>query len=372
MNDNSMNQPASPPPTGPPASPPPTGPPLAPPGPPVTAPPTPPGTNRIPSTPSAPAHPAGQAINQPIAPGQTTQTKMPNPSEQADTIVVTHGVTKQYGSLFAVNNVNLAVPRNSIYALIGPNGAGKTTLMTMVASLLRPTQGTVLIDGIDPTVSSEQVRRKMGYMPDTLGVYKNQSANEYLTFFADAYRIPRKEQPALISTLLDLVELSVKEDAQVNSLSRGMKQRLSLARALIHDPELLILDEPASGLDPRARVELRELLLRLREMGKTIIVSSHILSELQEVCSHVGIVEAGQLLVQGTPQTALDTVRSGRQVKVTFADGTTEEHTVADLAAQAELLRQLVSATDRQVVEFTETTGDLEDVFMSVTKGIVQ
>ncbi len=304
-------------------------------------------------------------------PGPIPQQPSGAPTEN-DILVSTHGVTKQYGSLLAVNHVNLKVPRNSIYALIGPNGAGKTTLMTMVASLLRPTLGTVSIDGHNPALSSESVRRAMGYMPDTLGVYKNQTANDYLTFFADSYRIPRKEQPALISSLLDLVELSVKEDAQVNSLSRGMKQRLSLARALIHDPKLLILDEPASGLDPRARVELRELLLRLREMGKTIIVSSHILSELQEVCTHLGIVEAGELLVQGTPETALDGVRSGRKVKVTFTDGSTEEHTVTDLQGQADLLRKLVTETDRQVVEFTEISGDLEDVFMAVTKGIVQ
>lgn len=289
-----------------------------------------------------------------------------------DAIVRTHGVTKMYGQLAAVGSVDLAVPRGSIYGLIGPNGAGKTTLMTMVASLLKPTSGSVSVDGHDPAVDAGAVRRKLGYMPDGLGVYDGLDVGGYLEFFAAAYRIPEDEWPALIDGLLELVDLEVKRDAAVNSLSRGMKQRLSLARALVHDPELLILDEPASGLDPRARIELRELLWALQGMGKTIIVSSHILSELQEICSHVGIMEAGRLLAEGAPDGIGDAMGAARKLQVRFSDGTTEEFEVADLNAQAALLTRLVLEDERTVVEFKEVGAGLESVFMNVTKGIVQ
>jgi len=289
-----------------------------------------------------------------------------------DAIVRTYGLTKMYGDLAAVGAVDLAVPRGSIYGLIGPNGAGKTTLMTMVASLLSPSAGTVSVDGHDPAIDPAAVRRTLGYMPDGLGVYEGLDVGGYLEFFAAAYRVPSKEWPPLIDGLLELVALEVKRDAPVNSLSRGMKQRLSLARSMVHDPELLILDEPASGLDPRARIELRELLWALQGMGKTIIVSSHILSELQEICSHVGIMEAGQLLAEGSPDGIGDAMGSVRQLRVRFADGTSEDFEVGDLAAQAELLIRLVNQDERMVVEFTEVSSGLENVFMNVTKGIVQ
>ncbi len=289
-----------------------------------------------------------------------------------DAIVRTHELTKRYGNLVAVNAVNLAVPRGSIYGLIGPNGAGKTTLMTMVCSLLRPTSGSVSVDGHDPMVDPAAVRKKTGYMPDGLGVYEGLDVGGYLEFFAAGYRIPRNEWPALIDGLLELVDLEVKRDAQVNSLSRGMKQRLSLARALVHDPDLLILDEPASGLDPRARVELRELLWQLQSMGKTIIVSSHILTELQEICTHVGIVEAGRLLAEGSPSDISMKAGSVRRVEVRFLDGTTEMFEVPDAAAQAELLRRLVLDSTRPVLECRELSAGLEEVFMNVTQGIVQ
>ncbi len=292
--------------------------------------------------------------------------------EVPDAIVRTSGLTKMYGALPAVGDVSLAVPRGSIYGLIGPNGAGKTTLMTMVASLLRPTAGDVWVDGYSPLDDSAAVRRITGYMPDGLGVYDGLSVGGYLEFFASAYEIPSNEWPDLIDGLLELVQLEVKRDAQVNSLSRGMKQRLSLARALVHDPQLLILDEPASGLDPRARIELRELLWALQGMGKTIIVSSHILSELQEICSHVGIMEAGRMLAEGSPESITTNLGAVLRLRVRFDDGAEEEFEVPDRAAQIALLRSLVMRDDRQVVEFREVSSGLEDVFMNVTKGIVQ
>ncbi len=292
--------------------------------------------------------------------------------EVDDAIVRTSELTKRYGGLIAVNAVNLAVPRGSIYGLIGPNGAGKTTLMTMICSLLTPTSGSVSVDGADPSVDAGAVRQKTGYMPDGLGVYEGLDVGGYLEFFAAAYKIPRDEWPPLIEGLLELVDLEVKRDAAVNSLSRGMKQRLSLARSLVHDPDLLILDEPASGLDPRARVELRELLWQLQSMGKTIIVSSHILTELQEICTHVGIVEAGRLLAEGSPEDISTRSGVGRRIEVAFVDGTKEVFEVADAAAQAELLRRLVVDDERIVLEFRQLAAGLEDVFMDVTQGIVQ
>jgi ABC-2 type transport system ATP-binding protein len=177
------------------------------------------------------------------------------------------GLTKRYGDLFAVRDLNLEVKRGSIFGLIGPNGAGKSTTFSILASLLAPTAGRVEVAGFDPATHAREVRRRMGYMPDVLGLYDDLKVAEYLEFFAASYGVASRDRPALIDGLLDLVDLSGKRDAMVDTLSRGMKQRLSLARALVHDPEVLILDEPASGLDPRARVELRGLLHELRDMG---------------------------------------------------------------------------------------------------------
>lgn len=286
--------------------------------------------------------------------------------------IVTANLTKKYGQLRAVDSVDLAVPPGSVFGIIGPNGAGKTTALSMLATLLRPTSGDISVLGFDPTTQTRQIRRRLGYMPDQLGVYDNMTVSEYLDFFASCYRIPRRARPALISALLELVDLQVKQTALVNSLSRGMKQRLSLSRVLVHDPELLILDEPASGLDPRARVELRDLITRLHVMGKTIIVSSHILAELEQVCSDVAIMETGRLLAAGPPSEILDQLGTGRVIRVTFAGGTTEKFTVADEAQQEALLRRLVVDEQRDVIEFSRVGGGLEDLFLSITEGIVQ
>jgi ABC-2 type transport system ATP-binding protein len=294
----------------------------------------------------------------------------PEPS-RAEALVSVRGLTKRYGSLFAVRDLDLDVPRGATYGLIGPNGAGKTTTMAVLASLLLPTSGVVRVAGADPATDPAAVRRVVGYMPDVLGVYDATTVVEYLQFFAGAYRIPRKQWPSLVDGLLELVDLTTKRDAQVNDLSRGMKQRLSLARALVHDPDLLILDEPASGLDPRARIDLRTLLLTLREMGKTVLISSHILPELQEVCTDVAIIEAGRLLAAGPPAQILDRLGGGRSVVVRLLGGEERRYTVADEAEQARLLRDLL-AEGLDVVEIRHDGGDLEDLFLAITQGTVQ
>jgi ABC-2 type transport system ATP-binding protein len=289
-----------------------------------------------------------------------------------DLAVQTVGLTKRYGDLFAVRDLNLDVPKGSVYGLIGPNGAGKSTTFLILAALLAPTAGVVQILGADPVTQPAEVRRNIGYMPDVMGVYDNLRVGEYLEFFASCYRIPRSEWSTLVSGLLELVDLGVKRDAMVDSLSRGMKQRLSLARALVHDPELLILDEPASGLDPRARVELRRLLVDLRTMGKTIIISSHILAELEEMCSHIGVLEAGRLVASGEPRTILANLHTGRSIRVRLADGEVRTYKVSSDEEQVELLQRLIVAEGVPVLEFVEESGGLEALFLQVTQGVVQ
>jgi ABC-2 type transport system ATP-binding protein len=289
------------------------------------------------------------------------------PAASEEPAVVIEGLTKRYGDVLAVRDLRLEIARGSVYGLIGPNGAGKTTTFAVLASLLEPTAGSVRLLGLDPSREPRQVRRIMGYMPDVLGVYDDLSVEEYLEFFAASYRIPKAQRAGVIDGLLELVDLVEKRRTAVNSLSRGMKQRLSLARALVHDPEVLILDEPASGLDPRARVELRNLLVELKDMGKTIIVSSHILAELEEMCTEIGIMEGGQLLATGPPRTILEELGGLRTLEVRFADGTQERFEVADEAAQLALLRRLVTEEHRDVLEFTETGGGLEDLFLRIT-----
>ncbi|MBW3645456.1 MAG: ABC transporter ATP-binding protein [Actinobacteria bacterium] len=291
--------------------------------------------------------------------------------EGVDLAVQVEGLTKRYGDLFAVRDLDLSVPRGAIFGLIGPNGAGKSTTFLVLASLLTPTAGRVRVAGHDPVEDPRAVRATLGYMPDVMGVYDNLRVDEYLEFFAGAYRLPRNSWPGLIDGLLELVDLAGKRRAMVDSLSRGMKQRLSLARALVHDPEVLVLDEPASGLDPRARVELRELLVQLRDMGKTVVISSHILAELEEMCSEVAILEAGRLLAVGSPRSIGDQLGGARVVRVRLAGGEVQEHTVGSEEEQQALLARLV-ADGLPVVEFTETSSGLEDLFLRVTKGVVQ
>ena len=292
--------------------------------------------------------------------------------QPSDAIIQARNLTKQYGDLTALNDFTLDVPRGSIFGIIGPNGAGKSTAFSILATLLEPTVGSARVCGANPVTEPREVRKHMGYMPDVMGVYERLTVAEYLQFHAAAYNVPRHEWPELVDGLLQLVDLDVKSTSLVDRLSRGMKQRLSLARAMVHDPQLLILDEPASGLDPRARIEFRELLMALQDMGKTILISSHILAELQQMCTDIAVIEAGTLLAAGTPQSIIDQLGNGRRVKVSFADGSAEEFSISDLAGQAELLRRLVIDDDREVVEFAEISTDLEGLFLQITQGIVQ
>ena len=209
-------------------------------------------------------------------------------------------LTKRFGTLVAVDHLDLEIGAGDIFGFIGPNGAGKTTTMRILVTLMEPTSGFAAVDGLDVTRKGKDVRRRVGYMPDFMGVYDDLKVFEYLEFFAAAFGIEYRRRKAIVEGVLELTDLVSKQSAQVDSLSRGMQQRLGLARVLIHDPKVLILDEPASGLDPRARIEIRELLRELKRMGKTIMISSHILSELEEICDQIGIIERGQLVFGGT------------------------------------------------------------------------
>jgi ABC-2 type transport system ATP-binding protein len=317
-------------------------------------------------------------------------------------ILETRGLTKRYGKFTAVNELSLQVEQGAIYGFVGPNGAGKTTTMRMLTTLLEPTAGEAFVAGYSVRRQSRAVRRTIGYMPDFFGVYDDMTVWEYLDFFAACYEIAEGQRRGLIGDLLELVDLAHRRDDQVDTLSRGMKQRLCLARTLAHDPQVLILDEPASGLDPRARVEIRALLLELSRMGKTIFFSTHILADVAEICTQVGIVEAGRLVAQGSLAEMQRRLRPHRTLAITLLDRGTEalqsalfgreavlefrvvdqapqgvgEHAVVEVdfagddAGVSRLLRDLVNA-GLPVLRFSETVHDVEDVFMQVTKGIV-
>src|SRR5580704_15978362 len=224
-------------------------------------------------------------------------------------MIETRDLTKKYGELFAVDRLTIRLEPGDVYGFIGPNGSGKTTTMRMLATLLTPSWGEATVCGYSIYTGSKEIRRSIGYMPDFFGVYDDMKVTEYLEFFAAAYRITSPNRRKKVNEVLDLVELGYKRDALVTSLSRGMTQRLGLARVLLHEPQVLLLDEPASGLDPRARIEMRNLIKELRRMGKTILVSSHILPELADICNKIGIIERGQLLFDGDVQTAIRKVK---------------------------------------------------------------
>ena len=281
--------------------------------------------------------------------------------------IVTRDLVKDYGDVHALQGLDLEVPHASLFGLIGPNGAGKSTALAIIASLLERTGGTVEVAGADPGRQPDEVRRHVGFMPDVMGVYDNLTVDEYLRFFAAAYRIPTTSWDGLVDSLLDLVDLADKREAMVDSLSRGMKQRLSLARALVHDPDILVLDEPASGLDPRARVDLRTLLVDLRQMGKTVLISSHILAELEEMCSHVAIVDGGRVLVSGSPADIRRRITGQRQVRVRLATGEVLVYDVPDHEEQRALVYQLVAVDELPVIEVTEVDAGLEQLFLQVT-----
>jgi ABC-2 type transport system ATP-binding protein len=307
-------------------------------------------------------------------------------------IVRTEGLVKRYDGTLAVAGIDLSVEQGEIFGLVGPNGAGKTTTLRILATLLLPSAGTAEIAGMSVTRNPDQVRRVLGFMPDSFGVYDDMKVWEYLDFFARCYGIGPADRRRMINDLLELVDLGRKRDDYVQTLSRGMQQRLCLAHALVHDPLVLLLDEPASGLDPRARVELRELLRELRTLGKTILISSHILPELEELCTSVAIVDRGQVLAQGRVADIERRLRFGAVLRVRLllegealetardrfaqdpdvasavllADGTIEIGFRGDDAASARLLTESVAA-GMPIVSFARAASDLEELFLQVT-----
>jgi ABC-2 type transport system ATP-binding protein len=230
--------------------------------------------------------------------------------------IETIALTRLYGKLAAVQDLNLAVPQGSLFGLIGPNGAGKTTTLRMLAGLLEPSSGSIVVNGQPINQNLNELRRQIGYMPDFFGVYEDLVVWEYLDFFARCYGQPTRRRKQVIDELLALVDLTEKRESYVHTLSRGMRQRLCLAHAMVHDPQVLLLDEPASGLDPRARVEMRELLRELGAMGKTVVLSSHILAELAELCDSIGIIERGRLVVSGRLEEIRDRLQGGRRLRI--------------------------------------------------------
>ncbi|MFL5769285.1 MAG: ABC transporter ATP-binding protein [Chloroflexota bacterium] len=309
-------------------------------------------------------------------------------------IVRATGLVKRYDRTLAVAGLDLDVAQGEIFGLVGPNGAGKTTTLRILATLLVPDRGDAEIAGASVRRNPNDVRRVLGFMPDSFGVYDDMKVWEYLDFFARCYGIPAARRRQMIGDLLDLVDLGDKRDAYVQGLSRGMQQRLCLAHTLVHDPQVLLLDEPASGLDPRARVELRELLRELRSLGKTIVISSHILPELEELCTSVAIVDHGQVLAQGRVADIEKRLRYGAVLRVRvlgeseaveaardffaaeqrvasasiLGDGLIEIGFRGDDVESADLLAKAI-ATGVRVSTFARAASDLEELFLQVTSG---
>jgi len=309
-------------------------------------------------------------------------------------MIAVEGLFKRFGELRAVDRISFRVARGELFGFLGPNGAGKTTTMRILATLLNPTWGEASVCGYSIYNGAKEIRRLMGYMPDFFGVYDDMKVIEYLEFFAAAYRIKGPERRKKCEQVLELVDLGYKRDALVTSLSRGMTQRLGLARVLLHEPQVLLLDEPASGLDPRARIEMRGLLKELRNMGKTILVSSHILPELADICNKIGIIERGKLLFDGDVQSAIRQVRQHIVYDVQVANGLnhmaldqlkghpdvlkvevndeddTLRVTLNDEVQDGSFIAELLVRNGFRVKMLREEEIDLEDVFMSITKGI--
>lgn len=274
-------------------------------------------------------------------------------------MIETINLTKKYGDLVALDNLNLQIEEGDCYGFIGPNGAGKTTTIKILATLLKPTWGEARVDGKVIGYQNNLIRPIIGYVPDFMGAYEDMLVQEYLEFFAACYGLHGQKRKQVVNDVLDLTELGYKRTADVNGLSRGMKQRLSVARVLLHDPKVLLMDEPASGLDPRARIEIRELLKELRRMGKTIIISSHILHELAELCNAVGIVEQGKLLFSGDVSEAMSQADMGFVVTIGVDDRTEQA---------AELLRGVQGVTLVEVVGSSD--GDRLEVSLDPSSGL--
>jgi len=307
-------------------------------------------------------------------------------------MIETKKLTKKFGNLVAVSDLDLYIGAGDIFGFIGPNGAGKTTTMRILVTLLEPTSGAAFIDGLDVSKKGKDVRRRVGYMPDFMGVYDDLKVFEYLEFFAAAFGIEYKKRKAIVDGVLELTDLVSKRAAPVDSLSRGMQQRLGLARVLIHDPKVLVLDEPASGLDPRARIEMRELLRELKRMGKTIMISSHILSELEEICDRIGIIERGQFVFSGTIEEIRPRLGIQSKVRVKVVGDPTR---AMELLSAIPQIQKVEPVNDYLSVTFCEGQGadgiiartlvnagmdliylhpeqlKLDDAFLQLTKGIV-
>lgn len=296
---------------------------------------------------------------------------------------------KFYGKYKAVNGLDMHLKKGDIFGFIGPNGAGKSTTMKIIAGLLPADGGEIYVDGIDALKDNKKLKEKIGYMPDFFGSYENLKVIEYMEFYASIYGIVGKESKDLIMDLLELVNLEEKKDAYVDGLSRGMKQRLCLARSLVHNPELLILDEPASGMDPRSRFEMKGILKNLKDMDKTVIISSHILSEMNEICTSVGIIEEGNLIYSGGINNLLSRMSSTNPLKIVVRDKVKEskvilselpyitnikenskELTVFFNGGEIEISNTIKALVlkDIPIVSFTQTSENLEDVFIKITE----
>jgi len=308
-------------------------------------------------------------------------------------IIQTINLTKRYGKLVALNGLHLNIEEGECFGYIGPNGAGKTTTIRILATLLQPTWGEAKVCGFTVGYESRMIRPLIGYVPDFFGAYEDMVVQEYLEFFAAAYNIHGDQRKRVVGDVLELTDLAYKRDNLVDALSRGMKQRLSVARVLLHDPKVLFLDEPASGLDPRARIEMRELLKELSRMGKTIVISSHILHELAELCTTVGIIEQGDMKFKGPLDEIVKRTRAGTRVEVKV--GGKQESAIGVLRA-LEMVDDVVSENGRLLVSLKQESHDfsflarallkaqlpirelkeedinLETAFMRFTKGVVQ
>jgi len=299
---------------------------------------------------------------------------------------------KDYGEFRAVERLNLKIEAGEMFGFIGPNGAGKSTTIRFLSTLLKASRGEGIVNGHSVTRDPMAVRYSIGYMPDNFGVYDGMKVWEFLDFFAVAYKIGKAKRKQVISDVLELLDLGHKRDDYVNGLSRGMKQRLCMAKTLVHDPPVLILDEPTSGLDPRARIEVKALFKELRRMGKTILISSHILTELADCCTSIGIIERGQLLMSGPIEDVYRKIRGNRTIEIRFNQNmdvglsvvrshpacrnvaVDVNHCVVEMDCDdkgvSELLNQLI-ANKVGIHNFAEKDPSLEDVFMMVTKGLV-
>jgi ABC-2 type transport system ATP-binding protein len=309
-------------------------------------------------------------------------------------VIETKQLTKRYGDLIAVNHIDLSLTEGDVFGFIGPNGSGKTTTMRMLATLLQPDYGEAYVCGMSIYTHPQEIRRLVGFMPDFFGVYEDMTVVEYLEFFAAAYRVDSNHRRRVVEEKLELVDMAFKRDAMVNQLSRGQTQRIGLARVLLHEPQVLLLDEPASGLDPRARIEIRNLLKRLGDLKKTVIVSSHILPELADVCTRVGMIEKGDLIVDGYVDEVMRKARRRILLNIRVKEDTEkaaallEQHDLSD-SINITSTKMIEVALKSEVLDYTDlssaliTAGfklqlfreeevNLETAFMELTKGLVQ